>query len=186
LKGKLLFIDTETGGLDPEKHSLLSIGLVVWENGKILNSIEILINDGILNATEQSLSINKINLIDHRKIALKSEDALKKLKDFLFANFGFITKDRIILAGHNVNFDISFLKKFFIQNKERFDNYFSYRNVNTPSILYYLYFLGKIQEPSVSLDKALELFNIKIEDRHTALADALATAKLFNKLLEIK
>ena len=29
---RLLFIDTETGGLDPEKHSLLSVGFVVWDS----------------------------------------------------------------------------------------------------------------------------------------------------------
>ena len=29
---RLLFIDTETGGLNPEKHSLLSVGFVVWDS----------------------------------------------------------------------------------------------------------------------------------------------------------
>ncbi len=33
---KLLFIDTETGGLDPDKHSLLSIAMVVWEDMEII------------------------------------------------------------------------------------------------------------------------------------------------------
>lgn len=31
---KLLFVDTETGGTDEKKHSLLSVGLIYWENGK--------------------------------------------------------------------------------------------------------------------------------------------------------
>ena len=39
----LLFFDTETGGLDPRKHSLLSIGLVVGDGPKVVNSLEILI-----------------------------------------------------------------------------------------------------------------------------------------------
>ena len=42
---RLLFIDTETGGLDPQKHSLLSLALVVWEKREILDSKEFLIND---------------------------------------------------------------------------------------------------------------------------------------------
>lgn len=31
MNNRLLFIDTETGGLDPHKHSLLTIGVVVWD-----------------------------------------------------------------------------------------------------------------------------------------------------------
>ena len=28
---RFVFIDTETGGTDPHKHSLLSVGVVVWD-----------------------------------------------------------------------------------------------------------------------------------------------------------
>ncbi len=42
---KILFIDTETGGLDPASHSLLSLALVVWKELEARASIEILIND---------------------------------------------------------------------------------------------------------------------------------------------
>lgn len=53
---RLLFIDTETGGLDPHKHSLLSLAMVIWEDMEIINSQDILINDGILSVTKEALS----------------------------------------------------------------------------------------------------------------------------------
>jgi len=59
---RLLFIDTETGGIDPYVHSLLSIGLVVWENGQILAQKEIFVNDGVLNVTQSALLVNQINM----------------------------------------------------------------------------------------------------------------------------
>ena len=36
---KLLFIDTETGGINEKENSLLSIALICWENKKILDKI---------------------------------------------------------------------------------------------------------------------------------------------------
>ena len=68
---RILFIDTETGGLDPLEYSLLSIGFVVWCDSKILDSVEILINDGQLRANQKSIEINKINLEEHKANELK-------------------------------------------------------------------------------------------------------------------
>ena len=57
---KLLFIDTETGGIDCGKHSLLSIGLVVWDNDQgIIDSTEILIKNKEYVVTKEAQRINK-------------------------------------------------------------------------------------------------------------------------------
>ena len=37
---RLLVVDTETGGLDPTRHSLLSFAGVVWEEGEIRGAIK--------------------------------------------------------------------------------------------------------------------------------------------------
>ena len=58
---KLLFIDTETGGLDPARHSLLSLAMVVWEDTQILDSQEILIDDGILSVTAEVLAGHNVH-----------------------------------------------------------------------------------------------------------------------------
>jgi DNA polymerase-3 subunit epsilon len=181
MNDRILFIDTETGGIDPHKHSLLSIGLVVWCDFKIIDSRELLINDGILNVTPKALEINKINLEEHRKNSISPKKAGQEILLFLKKNFE--AQQKVTLAGHNVNFDVNFFRVFLAKNNIDFNNYFSHRFVDTSSILYYLYLAGKIKSKAISSQEAFDLFGIQVADRHTAVGDAMATAKLFTALL---
>lgn len=183
MRDRLLFIDVETGGLDPNRHSLLSLALVVWEDMKIIDSQEFLINDGIFNVTEEALSINKIEIEKHKRIAISPSLAIEKI--LLFINRHFPQQGKITLAGHNVQFDISFFKIFFTKNKQEFSTFFSHRIIDTSSILYYLYLTGHIKQKAISSDEAFDYFGIKVEGRHTAIGDAIATAKLFTELLNL-
>lgn len=180
---RLLFIDTETGGLDPDRHSLLSLGMVVWENLEVLDSQEILINDGRLDVTREALAINRIDLEKHKLAAVSPPEAIRMILDFIGRHFS--GQGKITLAGHNVQFDVAFLKSFFAANGKDFSQYFSHRIIDTSSILYYLYLSGRMKQKATSSDKAFELFEIHVEGRHTALGDAMATAELFTKLLTV-
>ena len=180
---RLLFIDSETGGLDPGKHSLLSLAMVVWEDMEIIDSQEILINDGILSVTKEALSVNKIDIEKHKQSAVPSAQAMDEI--LLFINKHFPRQRKITLAGHNVHFDAAFLRSFFSANNKNFSEFFSHRIIDTSSILYYLYLAGHIKHRAISSDEAFELFDIKVEGRHTAIGDATATAKLFTKLLSL-
>ena len=181
MEDRLLFIDTETGGLNPNKHSLLSLAMVVWEDMKIIDSQELLVNDEKLSVTEEALSINKIDIEKHKQSAISSSQSIEEI--FLFISKHFPEQRKITLAGHNVHFDVNFLRFFFFQNNENFSNFFSHRIIDTSSILYYLFLAGHLKHRAISSDEAFDLFEIKVEGRHTALGDAIATAKLFTKLL---
>ena len=56
---RLVFIDTETGGLNPFTDSILSIGLVSW-NGQ--QTEELFIREPTLHCHPRSMEINKIDL----------------------------------------------------------------------------------------------------------------------------
>ncbi|TGE23915.1 3'-5' exonuclease [Hymenobacter aquaticus] len=178
---KILFLDTETGGLDPEINSLLSVGFIVWQEGKILDGIEILINDEVLNVSEYALKINKINIADHRKNAFKSVDAINKINEFISKHFS--KTHHVTLAGHNVGFDVSFLRKFYEINKISFKDRFSHRYIDTSSIIKFLYLSGVLDIDVSSSDAAFKYYSINVEGRHSALGDATATALLFNNLM---
>lgn len=180
---KLLFIDTETGGLDPGKHSLLSIGMVIWEEMEIIDSKEILINDGVLSVTKEALAVNKIDIEKHRQTAVSSLQAVDEI--FSFTGKHFPGNRKISLAGHNVHFDAGFLKAFLAASNKDFSKYFSHRMIDTSSILHFLYLSGQIGQKAISSDEAFTLFNIEVRGRHTALGDAIATAELFTKLLRL-
>lgn len=180
---KILFIDTETGGIDPASHSLLSLALVVWKELEVRASIEILVNDGVLNVTEKALEINGINLSEHKKKAVSPALALQQFDQFLDIHFS--RDEKIILGGHNINFDVNFLNAFLTRSGYDFQQRFSHRFVDTSSILFYLYLTGKIKRKLTASQDAFDYFGITVSGRHTALGDAFATAQLFSKLVNI-
>jgi len=180
---RLLFIDTETGGLNPNQHSLLSLAMVIWDDMEIIDSQELLINDGKHSVTEEALSINKIDIEKHMQSAVSSSQVIEQIVAFISRHFPLQRK--ITIAGHNVQFDVNFLKVLFSENNEDFSKFFSHRIIDTSSILYYLYLAGHLKQRAISSDEAFDLFEIKVERRHTALGDAIATAKLFTKLLSL-
>jgi DNA polymerase-3 subunit epsilon len=180
---RLLFIDTETGGLDPGKHSLLSVAMVVWEDRQIIDSTEILVNDGILSVTAEALSINRIDIVKHRQSALSPSRAMDEILSFIGKHFP--GREKITLAGHNVHFDAAFLKAFFSTNNKDFSQFFSHRIIDTSSILHFLYLSGYLKQKAISSDEAFAFFDIQVEGRHTAKGDAIATAELFTKLLSL-
>jgi len=180
---KILFIDTETGGTDPASHSLLSLALVIWKELEVRASIEILVDDGVFNVTERALEINGINLSEHKKKAVSSALALQQFDEFLDIHFS--RDEKIILGGHNINFDVNFLNAFLTRNGYSFQQRFSHRFVDTSSILFYLYLTGKIKRKLTASQDAFDYFGITVAGRHTALGDAFATAQLFSKLVSI-
>ncbi len=179
---KILFLDVETGGLDEINNSLLTIGLVIWENGKILESKEIFISKEKYNFVQAALDINKIDLNELREKGISEKEAINEIEKLCYKYFN---QEKIIITGHNVAFDIGFIKNLYKRNNQEFSR-FSYRFLDTGIILKFMYMQGKFKNDISTLDKALEYFKIKIlkEKRHSALGDALATAELFNKLLK--
>lgn len=180
---KILFIDTETGGLDPSENSLLSVAFAVWQESDIKATKEILIDDGVLNVTSRAMEINGINLTEHKEKALGVKAAIKELDEFLSIHFDI--NEKITLGGHNINFDVNFLKHFLTTNGYNWGKRFTHRYVDTATVLYYLYLSGNIKQKAISSQEAFDLFGIQVNGRHTALGDVVATAKLFSTLLRV-
>lgn len=180
---KYLFIDTETGGTNPFKHSLLSIGLVVWSTDLgILDKREFFVKNSEYVVTREAAKINGFLQEVHNS---KSEPPRKIIKDFKeFVAKHFPDYSKVTVVGHNIQFDVNFLKEFFKKNGYSFLSIVSHRMIDTNSILKYLVLSGKLPESINNLTDALRYFNIKIEDRHSALDDCEATAILFEKLIK--
>lgn len=182
---KLLVIDTETGGLDPLIHSILSLAGVVWEDGIIKDECEVFIVEGPLVVTAEAMRINQIDLTAHIKKAKPPREAAADF--FGFARGCFDRKCPIVLTGHNVGFDVGFLKRLCRLGGFGFESFFSHRTLDTASILRFLFLLGKVPESATSSTGGFELFHIQVPDelRHTALGDARATAELLTRMIEL-
>ena len=179
-----LFLDTETGGLDPANHSLLSIGLVVGDGPKVLNSLEILVKHEPYVVSAAGMAVNRIDLVQHSAAALEPRMALNVLDVFLDQHFPHMCKP-VILAGHNVAFDRAFLAAFLAGQGRALEPRISHRTVDTHSIAAALRDGGRLPLENLSSTALFAHFGIEVpeERRHTALGDALATFELYWKLV---
>jgi DNA polymerase-3 subunit epsilon len=181
----MLFLDTETGGLDPRRHSLLSLGLVVGDGPRVTHSLEILIRHEPYVVSGGGLKVNRIDLVRHSADALDPPAALAVLDVFLEQHFPHRCSP-IVLAGHNVGFDQAFLEAFLESQGRTFEPRFSHRSGDTHSLAAGLRDAGRLPLENLGASALFAHFGIKVpeEKRHTALGDALATFELYWKLVE--
>lgn len=181
---RFAFIDTETGGVIPGKHSLLSIGIVVWDLSEgIIAQKEFYIKSKRYIVTKEAQRINKFDRVKHNKVAEEPSVVIEKLLSFLYEYFPQNTF--IPLAGHNVQFDINFLKAFLKKQNRSYNQYFSHRAIDTYSVYKTLILSHLISENINSSHDAFSYFNIKVDQRHNALSDCIATVKLYENMIQL-
>jgi DNA polymerase-3 subunit epsilon len=176
---KTLWLDTETGGYDAEKHSLLTIALAVYEDGKILEVKEWKVKHKDYIITPSAMRSNQIDILKHDDEAQEKAEIVKGIIEFIKANFA---EDRPALGGHNVQFDVKFMDKLFKESKEYWNTYVSHRVIDTCEAARFAYYAGKTTEDVAALDRAVKYFGIEVTGRHTATGDIVATIELFEKL----
>ena len=186
MKNTFLVIDTETGGLSCKKNSILSIAGVIWKpRGEISKLFDFYIKEPVMNVEERALKANIIDLKDVYDRGLTPIEAVRTIKSALNTRFG---PDRrpIQLVGHNVAFDLGFIKRLYRLAGHDMNHDFRDRALDSCSILQFLMISGKIKGFRASADVLFESAGVKIDekDRHTALGDAFATAKSLDILLD--
>lgn len=103
---KYLVIDTETTGLDNQAHELISLGAIVMIDNVIVQTIEIKVKPQRLqNADPKAMQVNGYSEYKWRK-AIDPQLAANQIHAF------FLNHQDATLVGHNVQFDIGFLKSF--------------------------------------------------------------------------
>ena len=166
-------LDTETTGLSVnEGHKILSIGAVKIKNNLIIEN-EIL--DDLINPERDiPFASRNIHYITEDKIKDKPNiyQLEKKINDFI---------ERTILVGHNIDFDIGFIKK----NAAKTSLAGTIKKITSIDTILLSAGLFPSLE-SYELSFLCDQFRIKTFDqiRHSALGDAIITARLFLFLLD--
>jgi len=186
LKRPYLFVDAEMGGLDPARHSLLSIGLVLGDDGEARHSLELFLKHDTYVVDGPAMKVNRIDLAKHHAAAMDATTMMAVLDVFLDQFFP-CKNEPIFLVGHNVAMDRDFLQAFWKQMGRAFEPRFSHRLIDTHSLAVGLRDAGKLPLESLSSTALFAHFGIVVpeEKRHTALGDALATFELYWKLVEL-
>jgi DNA polymerase-3 subunit epsilon len=186
---RLLVIDTETGGTDAQTNSILSLAAVVWDNARTSVEFDVAIVEPILSVTPKAMEINRIDLAEHAKHGVPPAVAVELFNTFLLENFPteIMSHAKVVLSGHNIGFDVAFLKRLYVLGGGNFDEMFSHRLLDTAGIVRFLSLAGLTPLASAGSSEAFSHFGIVVPDcdRHTALGDARATADLLTKLVGV-
>ena len=178
----LVFVDTETTGLDPQIHEIIEISVVrvsqKWIAGEkpeftVVDEWSAKVRpENIKTADPASLRVNGYTVTGWNNSILM-RDAL--------VEFSKRTAGAIMVA-HNVAFDAAFIDMN-LSNYE-LPNRMHYHRLDTVSMAY-----AKLHHiPDVtrfSLGELCKYFNITNTDPHSALSDARACFELFKKLLAL-
>ncbi|MEG0908751.1 MAG: 3'-5' exonuclease [Bacilli bacterium] len=183
---QFILLDTETTGFNYKKHQILEIGILVIEEMKVKDIIDIKVKHKDYNITIDALEHNKIDLKEHDKIGITEEDACKeihkKLKEHMNSDKGYI------IIGQNVDFDISFMQEMFNRNNmyKEFREVISYRKLDLMQLGLIKTLEGKIDLESQSLDHMMEKLDVTmVENRHRAIIDCGLEFEVLKKLLKL-
>ena len=161
--GKFVVLDVETTGLDPLENRIVEIALATVENGMIIESWTTRFNpEGPVGKTE----IHGITEEDVKHAPIfreKSQEILNRIQD-------------IAVVAHNSRFDLAFLRAEF----DRMGTKMPWvAGICTLTISNYY-------QPHLSrrrLADCCDDIGVTIENAHSAMGDAHATAKLFHYYL---
>lgn len=165
MKRKYAIIDIETTGGLAKRDKITEIAIVIHNGTEIIDQFDSLINP------ERSIppQITRITGITNEMVqdAPKFYEVAKQVVE--------ITEGTIFVA-HNVRFDYTFIKEEF----KRLGYNFTKRQLCTVK-------LTRATFPGIksySLGNLIQHFNIKVEHRHRALDDTLATVFVFEQILK--
>ncbi len=157
-------LDLETTGLSPKTDRIIEIGAVRVRQGKVEDTFHRLINPR-MKLEERITDLTGIGQKDLEGQPVL-EAVLPELEEFLGED---------VLVGHRISFDYSFLKRAFVNQKKGFEK----QGIDTLRLA--RAFVTDCE--SKKLESLCSFFSLK-HQAHRALGDALATAELYQLLME--
>ncbi|NOZ30235.1 MAG: DEAD/DEAH box helicase [Chloroflexi bacterium] len=160
MKPVFVALDLETTGLDPERDRIIEIGVVRFHSDGDIETWSTLVNPEcpLPPRIEQLTGISSDELAHAPTLPM----VLPTLRRFV---------GDAILVGHNVAFDIGFLRQAHLLEQNAAIDTFALASIVLP------------RQHSYALGALTETLGVTLKDAHRALADARAAAELFLALI---
>jgi DNA polymerase-3 subunit epsilon len=186
---KILWCDTETSGLNPFEHDILSLALIVEIDGIVKDELYLEIQPINWNTiTDEALAINKFTR-EQLKTFIPPQEALKKVLTFLERYVDKYKKnktmeDKFVLAGYNIIFDSAMLSEWCKKLGFKYlGALFDYHKIDIASLVLFLKMNNKIQMEGFKLINAAKQMGIEF-NAHNSLDDIKTTREIAYKILE--
>lgn len=178
---KLLFLDTETTGLEVGKHGVIQISGVIEIDGEVKETFDIRCRPfpGQM-VSQQALKVQ--DLTHERIITFQTpEEAYKKLLPIFDKYIDRYNKeDKFFLVGQNTKFDYDMLTEWFKRNGNNFlYAYIFYYLIDIVQISALFKMAGIINPENMKLKTLAKCFGIEFK-AHDALEDIQATREMFH------
>lgn len=180
IKELTLFIDVETGGLNPYDHDILTFALNIDDNtGTTILRLQYKIIADPLRVSEEASKINGINLEEHNKNAWNKDE----VKKHFLKTLELLKPYKLRVVGQNVMFDIGFLNHNLLGE----DTIFKNTPINDTIIMSKTYAYKKgFKLPNHKLKTLAEHFKYEETKYHDAMNDVLATKHVYYSIINQK
>lgn len=186
---RVLVFDTETGGTDSTKHSVLTLGALAGDldTGEIFEQFEAYnrlpsLADYVIDPG--AFEVHGITAQDCFTRGIATQEIQTRFADLYFNH------NCVLLGGHNVEFDVRFIcDQIYKIRVAEFDNTFTYRKVD--SMPFIRLFAGvEDMQKGASLKQTIKALNIDMSDiksgaYHNALYDAIASFRILRKFRQV-
>lgn len=185
---KILFVDTETTGLDPKINGIHQIAAQIVIDGKMEMEFDYKFRPLDHEVVEKQ-ALEKSNLTIEEVMArpLSSREVYKKVDETL-ATFvsRFDKNDKMVISGYNCNFDAQFLNEWFAKNNNKY--FFglchggAYLDGLVMALMLEIKCGKKLFFPDRKLGTVAETLGIRLDGAHDALNDIRATREVIKTL----
>lgn len=178
-----LFLDNEMGGLEKDKHSLLTVYLMMTDdNYNVISDLYLFLKpeDGVYKVCAEAMAINKIDLVAHDKKAITYKQGGTTLFNWLkqLTDNG---KVKATVVGHGIYGDVDWIIYHLI-SRGSWEVFTSYRKLDTSAVAQFLKSVGLFPESvSGSLVSLAKYYNVDVDENaaHDAKYDTELTYKVF-------
>jgi DNA polymerase-3 subunit epsilon len=188
--GKLIFIDTETTGVDRQKHEIMQLAAIVTDEtgDTILNELNINIRpENVEDIDHDALAVCNKTLDDVLSNEYSREEGHQRFCEFLSNHINkYDPSDKAQFVAYNSTFDEDFVRKLFLQCNDNFYGSWFWN----PSLCAMKEFAFLIRDnrhklENMKLGTVCRFLDIDFNDddgAHDALYDVKKTIELFKKL----
>lgn len=180
-----IVVDTETTGLDAEKNQILEVAILVVKNFEPVDCFNIKIKHREYTVSTRAMEVNKIDLVEHEKLAYTEKEASERIINFLSDHK---EEQGLIVVGQNVQFDLKFIENMLWRSykTKEWREIISYRTFDLMSLSFIRNIEGKIKLEKQDLDSIIAAIGLESDsERHTAMGDCELTYEAMIKLLKM-